>query len=71
MDDDGDRYLQPLQVISYFLENGGKATNVELVKNFKTFLTKSAVGQENAAYLKRKAIDKKTSSCLASLFTIC
>ncbi len=54
MDEDSDRYLQPLQVISYFLENGGKATNIELVKHFKTFLSKSEIGQENAAYLKRK-----------------
>ncbi len=59
MEEDSERYLQPLQVISYFLENGGKATNVELVKHFKMYLSKSDIGQENAAYLKRKAIDKK------------
>lgn len=53
---ENERYLQPLDVISFFLENGGKATNFDLVNNFKPMLSKTLIGQENHAYLKRKAI---------------
>jgi hypothetical protein len=53
---ENERYLQPLDVISFFLENGGKVTNFDLVNNFKPMLSKTLIGQENHAYLKRKAI---------------
>ena len=57
-----ERYIQPLEVISFFLENGGRATNVDLIGHFKPLLSKTLIGQENHAYLKRKvkwAIRKK------------
>ena len=51
-----ERYLQPLEVISFFLANGGQATNLELVNHFRHLLAKTEIGQENHAYLKRQAI---------------
>ena len=53
MDGGGERYLQPLEVILFFLDNGGQATNLELVNHFRHLLAKTEIGQENHAYLKR------------------
>ena len=53
---DTERYLQPIEVIGFYLENGGKVTNFELINRFKPLLSKTLIGQENHTYLKRKAI---------------
>ena len=50
---ENERFLQPLEVITFFVENGGKATNFELVNQFKPLLAKTTIGQENHAFLKR------------------
>ena len=55
-----ERYVQPIEVIGFFLENGGKVTNFELINHFKPLLSKTLIGQENHAYLKRKAIQNET-----------
>ena len=64
---EGERYLQPLEVITFFVENGGKATNFELVNQFKPLLAKTPIGQENHAFLKR---DKPRSNFISIKFLL-
>ena len=67
-----ERYLQPLEVISFFLESGGKVTNFDLVNRFKPLLSKTSIGQDNHAYLKREeeAIQQKNDFHFNRMSTI-
>lgn len=52
-----DRYLQPIEVIGFFVNETGphyRATNVELISHFRPLLMKntSSLGQENHTFLK-------------------
>lgn len=46
------RILHPLDIIAYFVENGGRSTNNQLVRNFKEFLTLPEVSHFNKSQLK-------------------
>ena len=51
---DCERYLQPLEVISFLIDNGGQVTHSELIDHFKPLLdVNTEIGRTNFAYLKR------------------
>lgn len=50
-----ERYLQPLEVIAFFLDNceSGRTSNHDLIKYFRPLLVESSFGKENHDFLKK------------------
>ena len=46
------RLLHPLDIIAFFVSNGGRCTNNELVKNFRGFVSCPEVADFNKSQLK-------------------
>ena len=47
-----DRYLQPIEVVNYFVGQVS-STNHDLIKHFRPLLVKSSLGPDNHAILKK------------------
>ena len=47
-----DRYLQPIEVVNYFV-SCVRTTNHDLIKHFRPLLVKSSLGPENHVILKK------------------
>ena len=48
------RYLQPIEIIDFFLNQpGGRTTNHDLIKHFRPFLIEENFGKDNHAFLKK------------------
>ena len=47
-----DRYLQPIEVVNYFVSQVS-STNHDLIKHFRPLLVKSSLGPDNHAILKK------------------